>query len=55
MFGGSANIKNFDSPLQLVGGQSNAFTSNDITNYYMTLPLNLETSFWLESDRLNML
>ena len=56
MFGGSANIKNFDSPLQLVGGQSNAFTSNDITNYYMTLPaVNLETSFWLESDRLNML
>ena len=56
MFGGSLNVKDFDKPLQFAGGQSNAFTSNDITNYYMTLPsVNLETAFWLESDRLNML
>ena len=56
MFGGSSNIADFDGPLQLAGGQSNAFTSNDITNYYMTLPsVNLESAFWLESDRLNLL
>jgi len=56
MFGGSANIPNFDSPLQHAGGSSNAFTSNDVTNYYDTLPVqNLETAFWLESDRLNKL
>lgn len=56
MFGGSKNIPDFDSPLQLAGGQSNAFTSNDITNYYCTLPVqNLETAFWLDSDRLNEL
>ena len=56
MFGGSANIPNFDSPLQNAGGSSNAFTSNDVTNYYDTLPVqNLETAFWLESDRLNQL
>ena len=56
MFGGSSNIPDFDGPLQLAGGQSNAFTSNDITNYYMTLPsVNLESAFWLESDRLNLL
>ncbi len=53
MFGGSVNIPNFDQPLQRVGGQSNAFTSNDITNYYITVPTaNLETAFWLESDRM---
>lgn len=53
MFGGSANIPNYDEPLQLVGGENNAFTSNDITNYYLTLPAeNLETGFWLESDRM---
>ncbi len=53
MFGGSANIADYDKPLQEVGGTSNAFTSNDITNYYETLPLaNLETALWLESDRL---
>ena len=56
MFGGSSNIVDFDGPLQLAGGQSNAFTSNDVTNYYMTLPsVNLESAFWLESDRLNLL
>ena len=53
MFGGSINIPNFDEPLQRVGGTNNAFTSNDITNYYITLPKdNLETAFWLESDRM---
>ncbi len=53
MFGGSVNIPNYDTPLQQVGGDNNAFTTNDITNYYSTLPLsNLETAFWLESDRM---
>ncbi len=53
MFGGSVNIPNFDEPLQFVGGDNNAFTSNDITNYYITLPKNnLETAFWLDSDRM---
>jgi zinc protease len=53
MFGGSGNIENFDNPLQQVGGDNNAFTSPDVTNYYMTLPAeNLETAFWLESDRM---
>lgn len=53
MFGGSQNIKSFDEPLQKVGGENNAFTSPDITNYYITLPSqNIETAFWLESDRM---
>ena len=53
MFGGSANIPNYDAPLQIVGGENNAFTNNDITNYYLTLPKeNIETGFWLESDRM---
>lgn len=53
MFGGSVNIPNYDEPLQRAGGENNAFTSNDITNYYLTLPAaNLETGFWLESDRM---
>ena len=53
MFGGSVNIPNYDAPLQQVGGENNAFTSNDITNYYITLPANnLETALWLESDRM---
>lgn len=53
MFGGSINIPNFDTELQKVGGENNAFTSNDITNYYITLPSsNLETALWLESDRM---
>jgi zinc protease len=53
MFGGSVNIPNYDEPLQLVGGENNAFTNTDITNYYITLPAaNLETAFWLESDRM---
>jgi zinc protease len=53
MFGGSKNIPNYDEPLQKVGGENNAFTNTDITNYYLTLPAaNLETGFWLESDRM---
>jgi predicted Zn-dependent peptidase len=53
MFGGSINIPNYDEPLQMVGGENNAFTTNDITNYYLTLPAdNVETAFWLESDRM---
>lgn len=53
MFGGSVNIPDYDGPLQLAGGDNNAFTNNDITNYYLTLPAqNLETAFWLESDRM---
>ena len=53
MFGGSANIPSYDEPLQNVGGENNAFTNTDITNYYLTVPAsNLETGFWLESDRM---
>ncbi|TAJ15561.1 insulinase family protein [Marinilabiliaceae bacterium JC017] len=53
MFGGSKNIPSFDEPLQKVGGDNNAWTSNDMTNYYLTLPANnIETGFWLESDRM---
>lgn len=53
MFGGSINIPHFDTPLQKVGGENNAFTNNDYTNYYITLPKNnLETALWLESDRM---
>jgi zinc protease len=53
MFEGSINIPVFDTPVMLAGGENNAFTTNDITNYYVTLPANnIETSFWLESDRM---
>lgn len=53
MFGGSVNIPDYDTPLQKAGGDNNAFTSNDYTNYYLTLPKeNIETGFWLESDRM---
>jgi zinc protease len=53
MFGGSVNIPNYDDPLQLVGGENNAFTNTDFTNYYLTVPaFNIETGFWLESDRM---
>lgn len=56
MFGGSKNIPNYDEPLQKVGGENNAFTSPDITNYYVTVPAkNIETAFWLESDRMKAL
>lgn len=53
MFGGSANIPSYDTPLETAGGENNAFTNSDITNYYLTIPKeNLETAFWLESDRM---
>ncbi len=53
MFGGSKNIPKYDTPLEITGGENNAFTNNDFTNYYLTLPKqNLETAFWLESDRM---
>jgi predicted Zn-dependent peptidase len=53
MFGGSVNIAEYDEPLQMAGGENNAYTTNDITNYHIQLPLqNLETAFWLESDRM---
>jgi predicted Zn-dependent peptidase len=53
MFGGSVNIPDYDVPVQNAGGENNAWTNNDITNYYITLPYqNVETGFWLESDRM---
>ncbi|MFT3826310.1 MAG: pitrilysin family protein [Chitinophagaceae bacterium] len=53
MFGGSVNVEDFETPLQMAGGENNAYTSNDVTNYYIQLPAeNLETAFWLESDRM---
>ena len=53
MFGGSVNIPSYDEPLQRVGGENNAFTNNDFTNYYIQVPaVNIETAFWLESDRM---
>ena len=56
MFGGSENIPSYDEPLQMAGGENNAYTTNDITNYYIQLPLqNIETAFWLESDRMKAL
>jgi zinc protease len=53
MFGGSRNIPDYDEPLQMAGGENNAYTTDDLTNYYIQLPSeNLETAFWLESDRM---
>lgn len=53
MFGGSVHIPDYDTPLQHAGGENNAWTNNDITNYYLTVPAaNAETGFWLESDRM---
>ncbi len=53
MFGGSKHIKHYDTPLQEVGGENNAYTTNDFTNYYIQLPKqNIETALWLESDRM---
>jgi zinc protease len=53
MFGGSVNIPSYDDPLQVAGGENNAYTTNDLTNYYCQLPAeNIETAFWLESDRM---
>jgi len=53
MFGGSVNIPDYDTPLQDAGGENNAWTSSDCTNYYCVVPRqNVETAFWLESDRM---
>ncbi len=53
MFGGSVNIPSYDEPLQMAGGENNAYTTNDLTNYYLQVPAeNIETAFWLESDRM---
>jgi zinc protease len=53
MFGGSVNIPLYDEPLQMAGGENNAYTTNDITNYFIQIPReNMETAFWLESDRM---
>jgi predicted Zn-dependent peptidase len=53
MFGGSIHIPDYDDPLQRAGGDNNAYTTNDLTNYYCQLPAqNIETAFWLESDRM---
>jgi len=53
MFGGSIHIPSYDEPLQMAGGDNNAYTTNDLTNYYVQIPAeNLETAFWLESDRM---
>ena len=53
MFGGSVNIPDYDTHVQNAGGENNAWTNNDITNYYITLPRqNAVTGFWLESDRM---
>lgn len=53
MFGGSKNIPDYDEPMQRAGGENNAYTTNDLTNYYAQLPAkNIETAFWLESDRM---
>lgn len=56
MFGGTANVPLFDMPVMMAGGENNAFTNNDITNYYITLPAsNLKTALWLEADRMSSL
>jgi len=56
MFGGSLHVPDYDSPLQMAGGENNAWTNNDVTNYYLSLPKqNAEIGFWLESDRMNSL
>src|SRR6476619_2194048 len=53
MFGGSIHIPSYDEPLQMAGGDNNAYTTNDLTNYYIQIPAeNIETAFWLESDRM---
>ena len=53
MFEGSVNVPDYDTQVQLAGGENNAWTNNDLTNYYIALPCsNIETAFWLESDRM---
>lgn len=56
MFGGSRNIPEFDKALEEAGGTNNAWTNCDFTNFYDIVPAhNVETAFWLESDRMNEL
>jgi zinc protease len=56
MFGGTEQIPEFDKHILIAGGENNAFTNTDITDFYTTLPsVNIETAFWLESDRMNLL
>lgn len=56
MFSGSKNVPDFDKALQVAGGESNAWTNQDFTNYYETLPIqNIETALWIESDRMKSL
>jgi predicted Zn-dependent peptidase len=56
MFAGSKNVEQFDEVVQLAGGENNAFTNTDITNYYINLPAeNLEVALWLEADRMQHL
>src|SRR5688500_14524516 len=56
MFAGSAHVPNFDEPLQKAGGENNAFTTNDLTNYYELMPAsNIETALFLEADRMAFL
>lgn len=53
MFRGTHLIPDFDIPVQMACGENNAFTNNDYTDFYITLPCdNLETALWLESDRM---
>ncbi len=53
MFRGTRDVPSFDLPVQMASGEDNAFTNNDYTNFYLTLPVdNLETALWLESDRM---
>ncbi len=56
MFGGTKNIKDFDTIIQKAGGENNAYTNQDVTNYYNVVPAeNLETALWVESDRMHNL
>ncbi len=56
MFRGTHNVPEFDVPVQMASGENNAFTNNDYTDFYITLPKeNLSTALWLESDRMQNL
>ena len=53
MFGGSAHAPDYDDPIQLAGGENNAFTNTDLTNFHVSIPaVNLDTALWLEADRM---
>lgn len=53
MFGGSQNVPDYDTPIQMASGENNAFTNNDYTDYYIAVPKeNMEIAFWVESDRM---